>query len=335
MSEEKAKERVYINDVVMRDGLQSEPVFVPPEQKIELINELGKCGLNRIEVTSFTSAKAIPALKDADEVMRGITRVSGVRYAALVLNWRGAERAIECGTDELNLVVSASETHNLANTRMTRAQSIRDLKNIVELCKDRMRIGVSIGTAFGCPMEGLISLDDLREIGDTFIDAGVKSLSLCDTTGMANPHQVEMIASTLSYRWPGVELALHMHNTRGMGLANVVAGLRAGIRHFDGSLGGLGGCPFAPGASGNICTEDLVHMLDAMGYDTQVDLPSLIACASRMPALVGHAVPGQVLHAGPWDRRYPVPLDFESVKERAASREAAFLESAQAAAVRH
>ncbi|MEM5386640.1 hydroxymethylglutaryl-CoA lyase [Paraburkholderia phymatum] len=322
MSAQTTGERVWINDVVMRDGLQMEPVFVPTPQKVALINALGRCGLNRIEATSFTSAKAIPALSDAEAVMQEIERVPGVRYAALVLNRRGAERALECGVDELNLVVSASETHNLANTRMTRAQSIRALMDITAFCGGRVAIGVSIATAFGCPMEGLIDIDSVVHIGDRFVAAGVQGITLCDTTGMANPRQVEPVCGALAARWSGVELTLHLHNTRGMGLANVVAGLDAGVRHFDASLGGLGGCPFAPGASGNICTEDLVHMLDAMGYVTGVDLERLIECASHMPHLVGHGVPGQVQIAGPWHRRYPPPTDLEETRERALAREA-------------
>ncbi|ADG19708.1 pyruvate carboxyltransferase [Paraburkholderia atlantica] len=314
-------ESVWINDVVMRDGLQMEPVFVPTSEKVALIDEIGHCGLNRIEATSFTSAKAIPALSDAEAVMHEIERVPGVRYAALVLNRRGAERALECGVDELNLGVSASETHNLANTRMTRAQAVRALLDITAFCRDRLAIGVSIATAFGCPMEGAIDIDSVLDIGNQFVAAGVRGITLCDTTGMANPRQVKAVCGALAARWRGIELTLHLHNTRGMGLANVVAGLDAGIRHFDASLGGLGGCPFAPGASGNICTEDLVHMLDAMGYATGVDLERLIACARRMPGLVGHGVPGQVQHAGAWDHRFPPPADLEATRERALARE--------------
>ncbi|MBB5510720.1 hypothetical protein HDG35_007017 [Paraburkholderia sp. JPY681] len=199
-------ESVWINDVVMRDGLQMEPVFVPTSEKVALIDEIGHCGLNRIEATSFTSAKAIPALSGAEAVMHEIERVPGVRYAALVLNRRGAERALECGVDELNLGVSASETHNLANTRMTRAQAVRALLDITAFCRDRLAIGVSIATAFGCPMEGAIDIDSVLDIGNQFVAAGVRGITLCDTTGMANPRQVKAVCGALAARWRGIEL---------------------------------------------------------------------------------------------------------------------------------
>jgi hydroxymethylglutaryl-CoA lyase len=316
-----AGERVYVNDVVMRDGLQIEPVFVPTEEKVRLANRLSRTGLHKIEVTSFTSAKAIPALQDAEAVMHQIERLPGVTYVALVLNTRGAERALECRVDEVNLVVSASETHNLANTRMTRAQSRRALHGIVDMVRDKMAVNVSVSTAFGCPMEGAVAPQAVLDIADEFVAYGVSGITLCDTTGMANPHQVHALCDGLVARWPGTELTLHFHNTRGMGLANVLAGLAAGVRHFDASLGGLGGCPFAPGASGNICTEDLVHMLQSMGYDAGVSLDGLLACARDLPQLIGHDVPGQVLKAGRWNTRHPVPADFEETRARAHARD--------------
>jgi hydroxymethylglutaryl-CoA lyase len=314
--------RVFVNDVVMRDGLQMEPVFVPTEDKVHLANRLIRAGLNKIEVTSFTSAKAIPALSDAEAVVHQIDRVPEARWVALVLNTRGAERALECQVDEVNLVVSASETHNLANTRMTREQSSRALRGIVDMVRGRMAVNVSVATAFGCPMEGAVDPRAVLEIADEFVACGVNGISLCDTTGMAQPMQVQALCEGLAERWPGTELTLHFHNTRGMGLTNVLAGLAAGVRHFDASLGGLGGCPFAPGASGNICTEDLVHMLQSMGYDTGVDLQALLDCARSMPELVGHEVPGQVLKAGPWNQRHPAPADLVDIRARALERDA-------------
>jgi len=316
-----AGQRFYVNDVVMRDGLQNEPVFVPTEDKVALVDALSLSGLHKIEVTSFTSAKAIPALRDAEAVMHQIRRVPGVNYAALVLNTRGAERALECQVDEINLVVSASETHNLANTRMTRQQSRRSLREIVKMVEGKMAVNLSVATAFGCPMEGQVAADDVLAIADEFVALGVAGISLCDTTGMANPVQIQQLCAGLPQRWPNTELTLHIHNTRGLGLANVLAGLSAGITHFDASLAGLGGCPFAPGASGNICTEDLVHMLQSMGYETGVDLARLLTCASHIPRLVGHDVPGQVLKAGLWDQRHPVPADFEETRARALARD--------------
>jgi hydroxymethylglutaryl-CoA lyase len=313
--------RVYINDVVMRDGLQIEPVFVPTQDKVQLANCLSRTGLHKIEVTSFTSAKAIPALHDAEAVMHQIQRMANVTYVALVLNKRGAERALECQVDEVNLVISASETHSLANTRMTRRQSREALRGIVDMVRDEMAVNVSISTAFGCPMEGIVDPRAVLDIADEFVALGVNGITLCDTTGMAHPSQVHALCDSLTARWPDTELTLHFHDTRGMGLANVLAGLAAGVNHFDASLGGLGGCPFAPGASGNICTEDLVHMLQSMGYNTGVNLDELLACAQHLPDLVGHDVPGQVLKAGHWDRRHPVPADFDETRARAHARE--------------
>ncbi|WP_231695858.1 hydroxymethylglutaryl-CoA lyase [Ottowia caeni] len=315
-------ERVFVNDVALRDGFQIEPVFVPTDDKVKLANGLARTGLHKIEVTSFTSAQAIPALRDAEAVMRQIQRVPGVTYVALVLNARGAERALACEVDEINLVVSASETHNLCNTRMTRAQSLQVLRAIVEQVRGKMAVNISVSTAFGCPMEGPVAPQEVLAIGDAFVSLGVNGITLCDTTGMANPAQVYQSCQGLRERWSKTAVTLHFHNTRGMGLANVLAGLAAGVRHFDASLGGLGGCPFAPGASGNICTEDLVHMLQNMGYDTGVDLSALLACARGLPSLVGHGVPGQLLMAGPSDRHYPVPADFNDTLTRAQERDA-------------
>ena len=309
--------RVYVNDVAMRDGLQIEPIFVATEDKIHLVNALSRSGLAKIEVTSFTSPKAIPALRDAEEVMKGIERVSGVTYVALVPNMRGAERALACRVDELNLVMSASETHNLANIRMTLGQSQQVLTEIIKAARPQAAVGISISTAFGCPMEGDVPMDRVIALGDWFVTHGATGITLCDTTGMANPLQVATLCNGLAKRWPGIDLTLHFHNTRGMGLANVIAGLDAGIDRFDASLGGLGGCPYAPGATGNICTEDLAHMLEAMGCVTGVDLDRLLECATRMSELVGHGVPGQVLKAGRWNTRYPLPSDLDDIRQRA------------------
>jgi hydroxymethylglutaryl-CoA lyase len=316
--------RLYINDVAMRDGLQIEPEFVPTEDKIALVNALSRTGLAKIEVTSFTSPKAIPALRDAEAVMKQIERVPGIVYVALVPNLRGAERALECRVDELNLVMSASETHNLANLRMTRAQSRHGLTEIVRAARGATAaVNISISTAFGCPMEGAVAPAEVLEIGDWFAGEGATGITLCDTTGMANPLQVEALCGGLAERWKGLELTLHFHNTRGMGLANALAGLNAGIVRYDASLGGLGGCPYAPGATGNVCTEDLVHMLQAMGCDTGVDLDALLDCAAQLPGLVGHDISGQVVKAGKSDRCYAPPADFAETRERALARDRA------------
>ena len=316
-----AGRRLYINDVAMRDGLQIEPVFVPTEDKIAMVNALSRTGLARIEVTSFTSPKAIPALRDAEAVMKQIDRVPGVCYVALVPNLRGAERALECAVDEINLVMSVSETHNLANLRMTRQQSRDVLGAIIRQVGKSAAINISLSTAFGCPMEGAVPVEEVLKLGDWFRELGASGITLCDTTGMAHPAQVAALCDGLSQRWQGTSLTLHFHNTRAMGLPNVLAGLASGIERYDASLGGLGGCPYAPGATGNVCTEDLVHMLQEMGCDTGVDLDALLACAARLPALVQHEVPGQVHKAGKSNRVYAPPADFAETRERALARD--------------
>ena len=290
--------RIYFNDVVTRDGFQIEPNFIPTEDKVRLINELSECGFAKIEATSFTSPKAIPMLRDAEEVMGKIKRVPGVEYTVLVPNLRGAERALESRADEFNLVMSTSETHNLANLRMTREKSFAGLAEVIQFVDGRTPINVSLSTSFGCPMEGDIAQQVVEEFAKRFSDLGVRGLTICDTTGMANPAQVTKMSEAMQKQFSNTQLTMHFHNTRGMGLANVLAAVQSGITRFDGSLGGLGGCPYAPGASGNISSEDAIHMLDAMGYDTGMDIPRLLDLARELPAIVGHSVPGQVAKAG-------------------------------------
>lgn len=312
------KERLYINDVAMRDGLQIEPTFVPTDQKIKLIDRLSRTGLAMIEATSFTSPKAIPNLRDAAEVMQGIERVPGVRYTVLVPNLKGCERAIACKVDEINLVMSASETHNRANLRMNCEQSLAQFAEIVKFAAGSpVTINVSVSTAFGCPFDGEVPAERVAALAKRYVDLGINSITLCDTTGMANPAQVRSLCESMAAAFPQVKFTMHFHNTRAMGLANVVAAVAAGMRHFDASLGGLGGCPFAPGASGNICTEDAVHMLEQMGYDTGVDLDALLEVARDLPSVLGHDVPGQVVKAGKADRRYPRPEWLDSGSQAA------------------
>ena len=306
--------RIYFNDVVTRDGFQIEPHFIPTEDKIKLIDGLSECGFAKIEVTSFTSPKAIPMLRDAEEVMGKIKRVPGVEYTVLVPNLRGAERALESRADELNLVMSTSETHNLANLRMTREKSFAGLAEVIRYVDGRAPINVSLSTCFGCPMEGEVPQSVVEEFAQRFVDLGVRGLTICDTTGMANPKQVTSMAQSLQDKFPKNELTMHFHNTRGMGLANVLAAVQANIVRFDGSLGGLGGCPYAPGASGNISSEDAIHMLDAMGYDTGINIPKLLVLARELPQIVGHAVPGQVAKAGRTCDLHPAPEYINELK---------------------
>ena len=296
--------RIHINDVAVRDGFQIEKAFVPTATKVEVINQLSRTGLHKIEVTSFVSPKAVPALADANEVLSGIDRVPGVVYVALVPNVRGVQNAAATAAkpDELNAVVSASETHNRANINRTHPQSMEELPTMVKVAHAAgMKITMSLSTTFGCPFEGHVHEDVVLDFVGRFRGLGFDGISLADTTGMANPRQVRELVLKVLGKFPPPDetyYTLHFHNTRGMGLANVVAGIDAGVRSFDGSISGLGGCPFAPGATGNICTEDMVNMLEDMGYDTRVDLAKLLAVARRIPAVVGHDVPGQVMKAG-------------------------------------
>lgn len=296
---DKLPERVFINDVAVRDGFQSEPNFIPTEDKIKLIDRLSQTGLAKIEVTSFVSPRAIPNLRDAAEVMQGIHRQPGVVYVALVPNERGCERALASGVDEINLVMSIGETHNLANMRMTCEQSLQQFRNVMQLVRGTgMRVNGTIATAFGCPFDGEQPIYRVLWAAEQYLGMGMHSVTLADTTGMAHPRQVEQTTRAFASSFPAAPLTLHFHNTRGMGLANALAGAAAGAVSFDASLGGIGGCPFAPGATGNICTEDLVHMFESCGIATGVDLDGLLAVACDLPGIVGHEVPGQVMRAG-------------------------------------
>jgi len=312
--------KVYVHEVAPRDGFQIEPTFIPTEAKIGLINQLSQTGLPVIEATSFTSPKAIPALRDAEDVMRGITRAPGVTYTALVPNMRGAERAVAARVDEINLVMSVSETHNLTNLRMTREQSCAQLCEVIRALAGRVAINASLSTCFGCPMEGAVPEEEVWRWAGRLLETGASGVSLCDTTGMAQPRQVGRVVVEYGRRFPGTKLTLHLHNTRGLGLANVLAALDAGADRFDASLGGLGGCPYAPGATGNVCTEDLVHMLEAMGCATDIDLGALLECARMLPGVVGHEVPGQVAKAGRISDLHPEPDWLPEARAKARER---------------
>jgi hydroxymethylglutaryl-CoA lyase len=300
--------RVEIFEVVARDGLQNEARFVETADKIKLIDALSETGLAKIEATAFVSPKAVPNMRDATEVMAGIKRAPGIIYSALVPNLRGAEAAITGGVQEVNLVFSASESHNKANVRMSCEESLTALSTIISTCKAAgLPANVSIATSFGCPFEGIMPAARVLGFIQRCTGMGVSHITLADTTGMANPAQVEALVSQTRKRFPDLALTLHFHDTRGMGLANVYAAYHAGARRFDAALGGIGGCPFAPGATGNICTEDTVHMFEQMGVETGVNLPKLLEIAKTLPALVGHDTFGSVLKAGRSCDLHPMP----------------------------
>jgi hydroxymethylglutaryl-CoA lyase len=318
-----AGRRIHLQEVGTRDGLQAEAAFVPTEDKIALVNALSQAGLAKIEVTSFVSPKAIPALRDGEIVLREIERRPGVVYSALVPNVRGAERAVDADTDEFNLVMSASETHNLANLRMTRSQSYAALSEVNALARQAGAVvNVSLSCSFGCPMEGDVPVDTVLGWCARYVEEmGAHGVTLCDTTGMAYPTQVAELTRAFRARWPAVELTLHFHNTRGLGFANVLAAIDAGADRFDASLGGIGGCPYAPGATGNVCSEEIAHGLELMGYRTGVDLQLLIEAARRLPALIGHDIPSQIVKAGRRLDLHAAPADFDAVRERALARD--------------
>jgi len=290
---------LIITEVGMRDGLQMEARFVPTNEKIEIGLSLIEAGLRRIEATSFVSPKAVPQLVDAAEVI-GALRGRGATLAALVPNLLGAERALEAGVDELVMFISASEEHNRRNVNRSIAESLESIAPVAQAVAGSGRgLRAAVSTAFGCPWQGNVSPEEVARVIEGFAAKGVRAVTLGDTTGMATPPIVRRLCEKLADWFPDVELTLHFHNTRGIGLVNVIAGLDAGIVRYESALGGLGGCPFAKGATGNICSEDLVYMAGEMGLNTGVDLSSLIALAKRMQAILGHDLPGQVMKAGP------------------------------------
>ena len=307
-------ERLVVQEVSPRDGLQIEPTWVSTDDKVALIDGLSEAGFSRIEAGSFVSPKAIPALRDGEQVFQRMRRHPGTVYVALIPNLKGAERAIQAGADELNLVMSASQTHNLANMRMRCESSLAGFADIVAAVTGTgVLLNATIATAFGCPFEGRIDEDRVLAIVDQYLALGINAVTLADTTGMANPRQVALLLRRVLARVPASALTLHFHNTRGLGLANVLAAYEVGARRFDAALGGLGGCPFAPGASGNICTEDLVNLCEEIGIDTGIDLPHLIAMSRKLPALLGHEVPGQVAKAGRNCDLHPAPAGLEKI----------------------
>lgn len=291
-------EKVILTDVTGRDGFQMEKEWINTTDKINILNGIIASGVKRIEATSFVSPKAIPQLSDAKEVIKGLNRAL-VDVIALIPNKKGAERAIEAGVDEVNVVVSVSETHNKKNINKTVAESIEVIGEIFELMEAHgKQVNVGLATTFGCPFEGLYAVDRVKAVINQIASRGVTRFMLADTTGMANPMQVSDFVKQLQADFPVLDFSLHLHNTRGMGLANIVAGYEAGIRKFDGALGGIGGCPFAPGATGNVSLEDVVHMFKMMQIPVDPEVDRLIGTARSLEKLLGYKLPGQVMNAG-------------------------------------
>jgi hydroxymethylglutaryl-CoA lyase len=286
-------------EVGPRDGFQMEKEFIPTARKVELIDALARTGLTEIQATSFVHPKAIPQLADAEEVLASIERVPGVRYTALVPNERGASRAIAAEADGVDVVVSISESHCLSNTNMTPEQAMERAGNVVRMGEDAgVAVTIGFATALGCPFEGYPAYERVEQfVGRAVEELGARSISVADTVGMASPRLVYTTLRRLRSRFPDVTFTLHLHNTRNLGSANLLAGLEAGVTRFDASIAGLGGCPYAPGATGNVATEDVLNMLREMDIETGVRLDEVVEVAGRAREVIGHADSG-VLQAG-------------------------------------
>jgi hydroxymethylglutaryl-CoA lyase len=293
---------VLISEVGPRDGLQSVKATMPTADKLRWIDALVVAGLREIEVGSFVPAKLLPQMADVVDVVRHALRHQGITVMALVPNRRGAEAALASGVHKITLPVSASEAHSLANVRKTREQMVDELREVHALRRDTapgVAMEVGLSTAFGCTLQGVVDEDEVIRLAVACVKAGVDEVGLSDTTGMANPAQVRRLFTRLRAELGERAGAAHMHNTRGLGLANCLAAFDVGVRTFDASLGGLGGCPYAPGASGNVVTEDLVFMFEAMGVRTGIDLSTLIAARDPLRAgLPGEPVYGMTPEAG-------------------------------------
>jgi hydroxymethylglutaryl-CoA lyase len=290
---------VSVREVAPRDGLQNEAP-IPTDAKVALIDALSGTGVQRIEAVSFVHPKAIPQMADADEVWARISRNPRVRYSALIPNTRGAERAIRAGFREIEVVVSASDTHNRRNLNRSTAESLGDIAALIPMVHDAgATLEVIVATSFGCPFEGDVDPERVAGIVARVRGDGADRVAFGDTTGMATPRRVRDLLTVVR---PDL---LHFHDTRGTGLANVLTALDLGVTEFDASVGGIGGCPYAPGASGNISTEELVHMLEDMGITTGIDLDALIEVAEMAEKLLGRTLPSGVLRAGPRSRLVP------------------------------
>ena len=292
--------KVRIREVGPRDGIQSEKASVPTKDKVALIDALSESGLRYVEAVSFVSPKAIPQMADARDVWDGITRRAGVVYSALVPNRKGAEIAAEVGVDSMQVFIAATDSYNLNNVRKKVRDSIEDVEAVVGVARDAgIPAEGTISTAFGCPYEGDVPPERVVEVSRWMMDAGIDSISYGDTTGMGTPRRVADVITALREELPGLELNMHFHDTRGTGLANVLTALDLGVDYFDASVGGMGGSPYAAGATGNIATEDLVHMLSDMEIETGVDLGKLLAAARIAQGFIQGELPSKVLKAGP------------------------------------
>ncbi len=302
--------KVHIMEVGPRDGFQSEKQFVPTATKIKVINALSRTGVPAIQVTSFVHPKAIPQFVDAEDVVAGIDIVPGVSYRALVPNLRGLERVLPFrdSIDTVNLMLSVTESHNRANGNRSIEETLEEIAGMTKVVREEgFTVTGSMICALGCPFEGQVPVETLEEIAGRYVELGITAISIADTIGVANPKLVYDIVSHLVGRYPDVVWNMHLHNTRDMALANTLAALEAGVSRFDGGVAGLGGCPYAPGATGNIATEDMVNMLHGMGIETGIDLDKLLAVARMHEEFIPHALDSSLLRAGRGNVLLPAP----------------------------
>ncbi|MGB9634202.1 MAG: hydroxymethylglutaryl-CoA lyase [Chloroflexaceae bacterium] len=289
----------HIREVGPRDGLQNEEKILSTAEKLQLIDALGATGLTEIEVGAFVRPQNVPQMADTAEVFAGLRRRPGVTYSAIAPNVVGARRAVAAGADAVQVFLSATESHNRSNVNMSVEQSLANVADMGEVVRSAgIPFDAVLSVAFGCPFEGHVPIERVLELCGRLLDLGAERLTLGDTTGMAHPVLVRQVVLAFRERFPRQPLRLHLHSARGAGLANILAALEVGVAEFDSSIGGIGGCPFAPGAPGNLCTEDLTHMLHEMGITTGLDLPALIDAALLLERMLGHVVPGQTIKAG-------------------------------------
>jgi hydroxymethylglutaryl-CoA lyase len=289
---------VTVHEVGPRDGLQNEAVTIATPDKIAFVDRLSSAGFAAIEVSAFVSPKWVPQMGDAAEVFRGITRTSGTRYSALVPNLKGLERAIAAGVADVAVFAAASETFSRRNINQSIAESLDTYREVIQAAVAAgVRVRGYLSTAFGCPFEGDVPIERVISLTRQLLEHGVFEVAVSDTIGIAHPGQVRNVLTSLLETLPADRIALHFHDTRGTALANVVTALDLGIRTFDASAGGLGGCPYAPGASGNLATEDLLYVLHGLGYQTGVSLERVIGAVQPIEALVGHRLPSRVFQA--------------------------------------
>ena len=292
-------ESVTLCEVGPRDGLQNEAKILSVEEKLELIEGMANAGFSAIEVGSFVHPKAVPQMANTDEVFRRLRTREGVEYRALIANLKGLERASDCGCKKVKLNVSASKAHNIANLNRTPVETVSEFKACVDAAKSLgIETSGSISMAFGSPWDREVPLSDVKEIVDAYLSVGIQEISLSDTSGQAYPTQVYGICTQIAREYPQVLWWLHYHNTRGLGLANVLASMQAGFTRFDAAFAGVGGCPFVPGAAGNVTTEDLVHMCDEIGVATGVDLDRVLGVSRQLVQLLGHDTDSYLLRAG-------------------------------------